>query len=265
MLINFKNVTKEFRLPKKKLMEKGEVFRALDQVSFSVREGENCGIVGESGCGKTTLARIFLKLIAHKEGTIDFNGVNIASLNKVGLRKFRQEVQMVFQDPYSSLDPRFTVRRLMEEAFSLVPKGSVTKRDRIEKIVRILTDVKLPSNILSRYPHEFSGGERQRIAIARALLLNPKCLVLDEATSSLDVLVEKDICDLLRQIQKKYALTYVFISHNLRIVRKVCKQVVIMKQGKVVEFAPSEQIFNQPQEKYTKQLLSAALDYRLSD
>lgn len=265
MLIDFKNVTKSFALPKKNLMGACSTLKALDQVSFSVREGENCGIVGESGCGKTTLARIFLKLIKLDQGGIDFNGVNILSLNKNGLRKYRQEVQMVFQDPYSSLDPRFTVRRLMDEVFTLVPKGSVSKREKLERMVAMLTDVTLPSNILSRYPHEFSGGERQRIAIARALLLNPKCLVLDEATSSLDVIVQKDICDLLRKLQKKYHLTYVFISHNLRVVRKVCKQIVIMKQGQVVEQGLSEDIFNNPQQPYTKQLLAASLDYRVSD
>ncbi|MFC1510371.1 ATP-binding cassette domain-containing protein [Candidatus Omnitrophota bacterium] len=265
MLIDFKNVTKKFLLPKKQVMGKAEMFKALDQVSFSVREGENCGIAGESGCGKTTLARIFLKLISHDEGVIDFNGVNIGSLNRTGTRKFRRDVQMVFQDPYSSLDPRFTVRRLMDEAFTLAPKGSVSRQEKSERMVRMLTDVKLPNKILSRYPHEFSGGERQRIAIARALLLNPKCLVLDEATSSLDVIVQKEILELLAQLQKKYKLTYVFISHDLKVVKKVCQQVVIMQKGKVVECAPTADIFNNPQEAYTKQLLAAALDYRVNE
>lgn len=219
--------------------------RAVDHVTFSVIEGENLCIIGESGCGKSTLAKILVGLIKADKGTIEGD---------------RKGLQMVFQDPYSSLDPLWTVRSILKEGLS---KQRLSSSEQQTRMVEILLAVGLPVESLHRFPHEFSGGERQRIAIARALLTNPRILILDEAVSSLDVLVQKQIIDLLMGIKRKFNLTYIFISHNLRVVQKFSDRIAVMHQGKIIEFGSSNDIFNQPQQFYTQQLIKAAFDYQL--
>jgi len=219
-------------------------------------------LVGESGCGKTTLARLILKLIPLDEGAISFDGQDITKLSNRQLKDVRKNMQMVFQDPYSSLDPRYTVQRIMKEAMTLEKQKYRSQQDKTTRIEQLLESVGLNKDILNRFPHEFSGGERQRIAIARAMMLNPKLLILDEAVSSLDVIIQKQLIDLLFDLQQKFDLTYLFISHNLKIVRKISHKIAVMYKGRIVELAPSEEIFNNPIHPYTKELLIAAIDYK---
>ncbi len=218
---------------------------AVDQVNFSVDQGENFCIIGESGCGKSTLAKLIMGLLKADRGTIEVD---------------RKTIQMVFQDPYSSLDPLWSVRSILKEAFY---RQKLSDQEQEKRIQDILKAVGLSVGMLNRFPHEFSGGERQRIAIARALLTNPKILILDEAVSSLDVLVQKQILDLLIDIKRKFNLTYIFISHNLRIVKRFSDRIAVMHQGKIIEMASSDEIFNQPQQLYTRQLIQAAFEYQI--
>ncbi|HOW35857.1 MAG TPA: ATP-binding cassette domain-containing protein [Candidatus Omnitrophota bacterium] len=261
MLLELKNIKKYFPAKTSLFGRKKGFVRAVDGVSLTIQEGENLSLVGESGSGKTTLGRIILKLMPCDEGGIIFDGKDITRLSTGKMRPFRKDLQMVFQDPYNSLDPRFTVRNIIREA--MVFERGKRRNQREEKIRALLSAVNLPLDTLNRFPHEFSGGERQRIAIARALSMNPKLLILDEAVSSLDVLVQDQIINLLMDIQTKFNLTYLFISHNLRIVRKISRKVGVMLKGKIVEMAPAEEIFNNPLHPYTKQLLSAALEYKV--
>ncbi|MCR4336462.1 MAG: ATP-binding cassette domain-containing protein, partial [Candidatus Omnitrophica bacterium] len=228
--------------------------------TLHIQEGVNLGLVGESGSGKTTLGRLLLKLYSADSGQIFLRGQDVARLSSSQFRPFRKNIQMVFQDPYSSLDPRYTIRNILKEALALDKKlSSLEEQKRMEQVLK---DVGLGVDALSRFPHEFSGGERQRIAIARALIMHPQLLILDEAVSSLDVLVQQQIIELLKRLQDQYSLTYIFISHNLRVVRKLCQQIAVMYQGKIVEFALTEDVFNRPAHPYTQELLSAAVSYR---
>lgn len=258
MLLELRNIKKYFSSPQG-LLAKNALVRAVDDVSLSVAEGENVGIVGESGSGKTTLARLILKLYKSDAGQIILNGQDIAQLSAGQMRPLRHQVQMIFQDPYSSLDPRYTIYSILKEALSLEKSHA---GDHEKRIVEVLTQVDLPEDTLARYPHEFSGGERQRIAIARALLMRPRLLILDEAVSSLDVLVQAQILELLLRLQKSSAMTYIFISHNLRVIRKVCQRIAVMYQGKIVELAAAEELFRNPLHPYTKELLAAAINYQ---
>jgi len=262
MLLELKNIKKYFPIKGGFFGASSDYVKAVDDVDFSVIEGENISLVGESGCGKTTLARIILKLMPLDEGTIIFDGQDITKLPNRQLKNCRKNMQMVFQDPYSSLDPRFTVRRIMREALTLEKKLYQSENDKQTRMEQLLDSVGLGKDILNRYPHEFSGGERQRIAIARALMLNPKLLILDEAVSSLDVIIQKQLIDLLYDLQKKFDLTYLFISHNLKIVRKISQKIAVMYKGKIVELAHTEEIFDNPIHPYTKELLLAAIDYK---
>jgi peptide/nickel transport system ATP-binding protein len=219
--------------------------KAVDNVSFALKEGENLCIIGESGCGKSTLAKLLMRLLKADQGTIEVDP---------------KSIQMVFQDPYSSLDPLWTVRSILREAFC---RQSVASKNQEKKIKAMLKSVGLTSDMLNRFPHEFSGGERQRIAIARALLTNPKILILDEAVSSLDVLVQKQIMDLLVDIKREFKLTYLFISHNLRLVKKFSDRIIVMHEGKILEAGPSQDIFDSPKQLYTQQLMKAAFDYQV--
>ena len=261
MLLEIKNIKKSYFHRSGMLGQHKTCVKAVDDVSLSVESGDSIGLVGESGCGKTTLARIILRLLKSDSGSVVFDGTEITNCSGAELKGARKNLQMVFQDPYSSLDPRFTVRRIVEEGFTLDERGAF-KKDREERIVEVLSSVSLDSDILDRYPHEFSGGERQRIAIARSLVLNPKLLILDEAVSSLDVIIQKQIIDLLAELKKKFNLTYLFISHNLKVVKKVCQKIAVMYNGKIVEIASCDDIFNNPRHPYTKELLTAAVEYR---
>ncbi len=262
MLLELKNIAKHFPTQKNFLGKSSGLIRAVDDVSLVIQKGESLALVGESGCGKTTLARIICKLIPLNSGTMLFEREEITRLSNKDFRKFRRNIQIVFQDPHSSLDPRFTIRNILKEAMTLVKLRYKTVQSQEIRIQQLLTAVGLESEMLNRYPHEFSGGERQRIAIARALVMNPKLLILDEAVSSLDVLIQEQIIQLLAGLKSQFDLTYLFISHNLRVVRKICQKIAVMYKGKIVELGTTDQIFNNPLHPYTKELLTAAIEYK---
>jgi microcin C transport system ATP-binding protein len=226
----------------------------------SVRAGETLGIVGESGSGKTTLALGIMRLIS-SEGRIVFLGRDIQGLKSRDLRPLRSDMQIVFQDPYGSLSPRMTVEQIISEGLAI--HGTDPGRGARDMVSEIMVEVGLDPNTMDRYPHEFSGGQRQRIAIARAMILRPKLVVLDEPTSALDMTVQVQIVDLLRDLQQKYQLAYLFISHDLKVVRALSHKVIVMKQGDVVEAGSAEDVFTNPQEPYTQSLLAAALDSKV--
>jgi len=235
----------------------GEI-RAVDNVSLQLKQGQTLGIVGESGSGKTTLALAILRL-EKSQGTIWFNTHNIQNFSRKQLRPLRREMQIVFQDPYGSLSPRMTISQIVAEGLEVHQIGQTTK-EREERVIQALTDVGLDPATRFRYPHEFSGGQRQRIAIARALVLKPKLIVLDEPTSALDRSVQLDILKLLRTLQKTYKLAYLFISHDLAVVKAISHDVLVMKDGKVVEEGPTASLFKDPQQAYTQALLKAAFE-----
>ena len=262
MLLELKGVKKYFSVAKGFLSGSSSFVKAVDGVDLTIKEGESLGLVGESGSGKSTLAKLILKLYPVDSGTVFFQDKNITQLRGGGIKEYRRNMQMVFQDPFSSLDPRFSIRRIMHEAFTLIP-GTYTKvHQKEERIIDLFKSVHLKADVLNRYPHEFSGGERQRIAIARALILNPKLLILDEAVSSLDVIIQKEIIDLLKELQKQFSLTYLFITHNLKVVRRLSQRVGVMYRGKLVELAATDEIFDHPLHDYTKELLSASINYQ---
>ena len=241
---------------KKWFFEKKANVKAVDGVSFDVYKGETLGIAGESGCGKSTLLRTFLRLIEPTSGTIHYDGIDITHMRKRELRKIRQHMQIVFQDPYSALDGRMKVGKIIEEPM-IINKIYNTKAERMARVAELMDQVGLDPSYVDRYPHEFSGGQRQRIVIARALATNPELLVCDEAVSALDVSVRAQILNLLAELQEKLNLTYVFISHDLSVIEHICDRVAIMYLGKVVEIGTKDDIFNNPQHPYTKALLSA--------
>ncbi|MDG4605557.1 MAG: ATP-binding cassette domain-containing protein, partial [Candidatus Contendobacter sp.] len=232
--------------------------KAVDGVSISVREGQTLGVVGESGSGKTTLGLALLRLLS-SAGAIRFEGQRIDGLHSRALRPLRKAMQIVFQDPFGSLSPRLSVGEIVEEGL-LVHGLAGDRAARRARIVQALEEVGLDPDTQDRYPHEFSGGQRQRIAIARALALQPRLLILDEPTSALDVSVQAQIVDLLRELQRRYRLAYVFISHDLRVVRALANHLLVMKNGRVVEAGPARRVFDGPQHPYTQALLAAALN-----
>jgi len=229
--------------------------KAVDGVSLAIKPGESLGLVGESGSGKSTLGFALLRLLEAR-GEIFFDKQNLALLDKLKFRSMRRFLQIVFQDPYASLSPRMMVGQIVAEGLNLHQIGTVTERQRL--VAEALAEVGLASEIVQRYPHEFSGGQRQRIAIARALVLKPKLIVLDEPTSSLDRSVQAQVVDLLRDIQVRHQLSYLFISHDLKIVKALCHRIMVLHQGRVVESGPAASIFNDPQHDYTRTLLAAA-------
>ena len=233
--------------------------KAVNDATFSVRAGETVGIVGESGSGKTTTALAILRLI-RSEGAITFQDQRIDGLNQRQMRPLRSDIQIVFQDPYGSLSPRMTVEQIIAEGLTIHQIDD--SRPRREMVADIMREVGLNPDLMHRYPHEFSGGQRQRIAIARAMILRPKLVVLDEPTSALDMTVQVQIVELLRDLQKRHGLAYVFISHDLKVVRALSHKVLVMKQGDVVEAGTAAQIFDDPQTDYTKALMAAAFEGR---
>ncbi|MFD1883457.1 ABC transporter ATP-binding protein [Paracoccus pacificus] len=229
--------------------------KAVDGASFRIRAGETLGVVGESGSGKTTLALAVMRLIP-SDGPIVFMGQDISRWTGRQLRRLRRDMQIVFQDPYGSLSPRMTVEQIIAEGLGV--HGVEPGRDRREMVAEIMTEVGLPVEAMHRYPHEFSGGQRQRIAIARAMILRPKMVVLDEPTSALDMTVQVQIVELLRDLQRKHDLAYMFISHDLRVVRALSHEIMVMRAGKVVEQGPTQAVFDAPQSDYTRRLMAAA-------
>ncbi|VAW56501.1 ABC transporter, ATP-binding protein (cluster 5, nickel/peptides/opines) / ABC transporter, ATP-binding protein (cluster 5, nickel/peptides/opines) [hydrothermal vent metagenome] len=231
--------------------------KAVDQVSMSLMKGETLGIVGESGSGKTTLGMALLCL-QKSRGKIHFNNQRLDVLKENEIRPLRKSFQVVFQDPFSSLSPRMTVEQIVGEGLT-IHFPNLTVQQRLEKIINVLNEVGLDDTILWRYPHEFSGGQRQRIAIARVVILEPELILLDEPTSALDVSVQKQVLELLVQLQLTYNISYIFISHDLNVIRSISHRVMVMQQGKVVEQGETEQLFNQPQQIYTQELLNASM------
>jgi microcin C transport system ATP-binding protein len=234
-----------------------KTINALDHVNLTIKAGTTCGIVGESGSGKTTLGMAILKLIK-SDGTIIFEGRDLLPLPPHEMRPLRKEIQVVFQDPYSSLSPRLTIGEIVSEGLKIHFRKQ-TKEERSASVAAILAEVGLEPDMAYRYPHEFSGGQRQRIAIARAIVLRPRFLILDEPTSALDMTIQAQIIELLKDLQERYAMTYMFISHDLRVVRALADQVAVMQHGRIIEAGPAAGIFADPKEEYTKTLFRAAL------
>ncbi len=262
MLCELKNIKKYFSAGHSSWGRPQQIIKAVDGVDLSLRSGETLSIVGESGCGKTTLARVVADLYRADSGKVVFNGSDIRVMDHECYRDFRRSVQVVFQDPYNSLDPRFTVLRLMLEAFTL--HQNIRPSECQGRIEEVLKSVELPEGILLRYPHEFSGGERQRLAIARAIAGQPKLVILDEAVSSLDVLVQEDILRLLASLKQRLGLTYLFISHNLRVVARISDKIAVMYKGKIVEIGPAADLIARPAHPYTRELWKASVEYRFS-
>jgi peptide/nickel transport system ATP-binding protein len=249
-IVQLRDLTKIY-----KIRGKAEDFYAARNVTLDVPRGRTVAIVGESGSGKTTTARMLLKLIEPSSGTMTFDGMDVARLTKVQLRDFRQRVQPVFQDPYSSLNPMFTVGRIVEEPLSTYKRGNAQQR--AARVRELMDQVALPHSMLRRYPSELSGGQRQRVAIARALALKPELLICDEPVSALDVLVQAQILKLLGDLQAEMGLSYLFISHDLAVVRLISDYVCVMKDGEIVESDTSEEVFTNPRHPYTRQLLAS--------
>ncbi|KAF4406934.1 ATP-binding cassette domain-containing protein [Streptomyces lycii] len=238
----------------------GTVNVAVDDVSLEVYEGETLALVGESGCGKTTLTRLLLKLLPPTAGSVRFDGQDLAALSAAGLRSVRREMQVVLQDPYSSMNPRMRITDIVAEPLITHDPAARGRRARArtrERVGELLEAVGLDAGIQDRYPHEFSGGQRQRVSIARALALRPRLLVLDEPTSALDVSVQATVLDLLAELQQRLGLTYVFVSHNLAVVRQVADRVAVMRGGRLVEVGAAEAVLRTPRHPYTRQLLDA--------
>jgi microcin C transport system ATP-binding protein len=232
--------------------------KAVDGINIEVRRGETLGIVGESGSGKTTLGLAILRLIS-SQGTIAFLGKPINGLNFKAMRPVRRNMQVVFQDPYGSLSPRMSLSDIIEEGLG-VHHPNMSKEEREQKVIRAMRDVGLDPAMRFRYPHEFSGGQRQRIAVARAIVLEPTFIVLDEPTSALDMIIQAQMVDLLRDLQKRLNLTYMFISHDLRVVAALSSRLIVMRHGKVVEEGPAKELFARPQSDYTRALFAAAFN-----
>ena len=251
-LIEVRNLKKYFPIKSGMFSSVNSYVRAVDGIDFSIRKGEVFGIVGESGCGKTTLGRVMLGLIPISDGSVSYEGTDIREIDNGELRR---KMQIVFQDPYSSLNPRLTIEQALSEPMAVHQIG--TDKDRRDRVVSLLEEVGLESHFLRRYPHEFSGGQRQRICVARALALEPEFIVCDEAVSAMDVSVQAQVLNLLKQLQGKRSLTYIFISHDLSVVKFMADTIAVMREGKIVEQGEAEDLYANPTDEYTKNLIAA--------
>ena len=255
-LLDIRNLKTYFPIKKSLFNKKKNFVKAVDGISFQVNKGETLGIVGESGCGKSTMGRSILRLIEPTEGSIKFEGNEITALNHTDLRKLRKKMQIVFQDPFASLNPKMTVGAILGEALATHQLGRSAK-ERKEKVKELLSKVGLSHNHIGRYPHEFSGGQRQRIGIARAIAVNPAIIIADEPVSALDVSVQAQILNLFQDLKETLGLTYIFIAHDLSVVKHVSDRIGVMYLGKIVELSDKKQLFRQPLHPYTQALMSA--------
>ena len=254
-LVEARHLVKDYRLPREGLFAAPPTARALDDVSFTLHAGRSLGVVGESGSGKSTLARLVMALEAPSAGQLLFDGTDLHALDAAALRRARAGVQMVFQDPYGSLDPRRTVGRTVAEPLAVLHGAGAAEQR--ERAAEVLEAVGLRASDAARYPHEFSGGQRQRIAIARALITQPRLIVADEPVSALDVSVQAQVLNLMRDLQEHMGVTYLFISHDLAVVDYLCDEVLVLWQGRVVEQGPPGELFTAPQHPCTRRLIDA--------
>ncbi|WP_078547769.1 ABC transporter ATP-binding protein [Litchfieldia alkalitelluris] len=253
-LLEIKNLKQHFPVNAGFLKAK-KMVKAVDGVSFTLEKGETLGIVGESGCGKSTLGRSILRLVEPSSGEIHYKGNNISNISRKDMKELRKEMQIVFQDPFASLNPRQTIRQILEAPLVIHNMGNKSKRTAI--IENLIEKIGLRKEQLDNYPHEFSGGQRQRIGIARALTLNPELIIADEPVSALDVSVQSQVLNLLVDLQKEFDLSYIFISHDLSVVQHISDRVAVMYLGKIVELTDVDELYQNPQHPYTKSLLSA--------
>ncbi|KYK34517.1 MAG: ABC transporter ATP-binding protein [Theionarchaea archaeon] len=237
------------------LLKKPEINRAVDNVSFVIEDGETLGLVGESGCGKTTCGKTIIKLYEPDGGKILFKGEDITNLNRSQMRKYRRDMSIIYQDPFGSLDPRMTAGGIVAEPMEV--HNLYPKREREEKVLEIMARVGLTPEQMNRYPHEFSGGQRQRIGIARALAVDPDFIVADEPVSALDVSIQAQILNLMQDLQEEFGFTYLFVTHDLSVIKHICDRVAVMYVGKIVEMASKRELFGNPLHPYTEALLSA--------
>jgi len=257
VLVEVKSLTKHFPITRGIfIQQKVGAVQAVDGVTFDIYQRETLGLVGESGCGKTTVGRTILQLYRPTAGQVTFDGIDLTALKGESLRRMRQRMQMIFQDPYASLNPRMTIARIISEPLR-VHKLASDKEQQIERVQELLHLVRLNPRFVNRYPHEFSGGQRQRIGIARALASNPKFIVCDEPISALDVSIQAQVVNLLEDLQDQLGLTYLFIAHDLSMVRHICDRVAVMYLGKIVELAKKNELYDHPTHPYTQALLSA--------
>ncbi len=253
-IIEVKNLKKWFSVGKT-IAGKKEALRAVDDVSFFINRREVLGLVGESGCGKTTCGKMILRILDPTSGSIYFDNEEITHLNKYEMQRFRRKMMIIYQDPYGSLDPRMRIGQTISEPLEVHNIG--THRERIERVIELMEKVGLSPDQVNRYPHEFSGGQRQRIGIARALATNPEFIVADESVSALDVSIQAQIINLLKQLQEEFGLTLLFVAHDLSVVKHISDRVAVMYLGKIVEMAEKKALFNNPKHPYTQALLSA--------